>query len=69
MKQTEKQPKQIEFQFVSVRTEQKFDCFEDTLGSILGKITLKPHNFNVQMLLWKARCRVLKVASVSKFKD
>jgi hypothetical protein len=31
-KQTEKQPKQFEFQFVSVRTEKKFDCFEDTLG-------------------------------------
>ncbi len=31
--QTEKQPKQIEFRFVSVRTENKFDCFEDTLGS------------------------------------
>jgi hypothetical protein len=30
-KQTEKQSKQIEFRFVSVRTEQKFDCFEDNL--------------------------------------
>ncbi len=30
-KQTEKQPKQIEFWFVSVRTEKKFDRFEDTL--------------------------------------
>jgi hypothetical protein len=30
-KQTEKQSKQIEFRFVSVRTEKKFDCFEDTL--------------------------------------
>jgi hypothetical protein len=30
-KQTEKQPKQIEFRFVSVWTEKKFDCFEDTL--------------------------------------
>ncbi len=29
-KQTEKQPKQIEFRFVSVLTEKKFDCFEDT---------------------------------------
>jgi hypothetical protein len=35
-KQTEKQPKQIEFQFVSVRTEKKFDCFEDTLGGGLN---------------------------------
>jgi hypothetical protein len=30
-KQTEKQPKQIEFRLVSVRTEKNFDCFEDTL--------------------------------------
>jgi hypothetical protein len=30
-KKTEKQPKQIEFRFVSVRTEKKFDCFEDNL--------------------------------------
>jgi hypothetical protein len=30
-KQTKKQPKQNEFRFVSVRTEKKFDCFEDTL--------------------------------------
>jgi hypothetical protein len=30
-KQTEKQPKQIEFRFVSVRTEIFFYCFEDTL--------------------------------------
>jgi hypothetical protein len=30
-KQTEKQSKQIEFRFVSVRTEKKIDCFEDTL--------------------------------------
>jgi hypothetical protein len=27
----EKQPKQIEFRFVSVRTEKKIDCFKDTL--------------------------------------
>jgi hypothetical protein len=33
VKQTEKQPKQIEFRFVSVRNEKKFDCFEDTLAS------------------------------------
>jgi hypothetical protein len=32
-KQTEKQPKQIEFRFVSVRPIKKFDCFEDTLQS------------------------------------
>jgi hypothetical protein len=31
VKQTEKQPKQIEFRFVSVRIEKKIDCFEDTL--------------------------------------
>jgi hypothetical protein len=30
-KQTKKQPKQIEFRFVSVRTEKKFDCFKATL--------------------------------------
>ncbi len=30
-KQTKKQLKQIEFRFVSVRTEKKIDCFEDTL--------------------------------------
>jgi hypothetical protein len=30
-KQTEKQPKKIEFRFVLVRTEKKFDRFEDTL--------------------------------------
>jgi hypothetical protein len=30
-KETEKQPKQIEFRFVSVRTEKKINCFEDTL--------------------------------------
>jgi hypothetical protein len=34
-KQTEKQPKQIGFRFVSVRTENKFDCFEDTLPRTL----------------------------------
>ncbi len=32
MKQTEKQPKQIEFRFVSVRTKKKIDCFKDTLA-------------------------------------
>jgi hypothetical protein len=32
-KQTEKQPKQIEFWFVLVRTEKKFDCFEGTLAA------------------------------------
>jgi hypothetical protein len=32
-KQTEKQLKQIEFRFVSVWTEKKFDCFEDTLAA------------------------------------
>jgi hypothetical protein len=31
MKQTKKQPKQIEFRFVSVRTEKKIDCYEDTV--------------------------------------
>jgi hypothetical protein len=36
-KQTEKQPKQIEFRFVSVRTEKKFDCFENTYSSDLLK--------------------------------
>jgi hypothetical protein len=30
-KQTENEPKQIEFRFVSVRTPKKFVCFEDTL--------------------------------------
>jgi hypothetical protein len=30
-KQTENEPKQIEFRYVSVRTEKKFVCFEDTL--------------------------------------
>jgi hypothetical protein len=36
MKQTGKQPKQIEFRFVSVRTEKKkFDCFEYTLPQTL----------------------------------
>jgi hypothetical protein len=30
-KQTKKQPKQIKFRFVSVLTEKKFDCFEETL--------------------------------------
>jgi hypothetical protein len=29
-KQTRKQPEQIEFRFVSVQTEKKFDCFENT---------------------------------------
>jgi hypothetical protein len=29
-KQTENEPEQIEFRFVSVRTEKKFVCFEDT---------------------------------------
>jgi hypothetical protein len=28
---TRTKPKQIEFRFVSVRTEKKFDCFEGTL--------------------------------------
>ncbi len=42
-KQTEKQPKQIEFRFVSVRTEKKFDCFEDTLLSTLEGYS---HNFS-----------------------
>ncbi len=31
-KQIEKQPKQIEFLFVSVRTKKKIDCLEDTLA-------------------------------------
>ncbi len=31
VKQTEKQPKQIEFRFFSVQTENLFVCFEDTL--------------------------------------
>jgi hypothetical protein len=31
-KQTEKQPKQIEFRFVSVLTGKKIDCFEGTLA-------------------------------------
>jgi hypothetical protein len=30
-KHTEKQPKQIEVRFVSVRTEKQVNCFEDTL--------------------------------------
>jgi hypothetical protein len=30
-KQTEKQPKQIEFRFVSVRTKKKINSFEDPL--------------------------------------
>jgi hypothetical protein len=34
-----KQPKQIEFRFVSVRTKKKFDCFEDTL--VMGDIPIK----------------------------
>jgi hypothetical protein len=34
-KQTENQPKQIEFRFVSVRTEKKIVCFEDTLVATL----------------------------------
>ncbi len=40
-KQTEKQPKQIEFRFVSVRTKKKFDGFEDTLDLTLC-INLEP---------------------------
>ncbi len=35
VKQTKKQPKQNEFWFVSVHTEKKFDCFEDTLSNTL----------------------------------
>ncbi len=30
-KQTKKQPEQIEFQFVSVQSKKRIDCFEDTL--------------------------------------
>jgi hypothetical protein len=38
VKQTEEQPKQIEFRFVSVLTENFFYCFEDTLaGSCMMK--------------------------------
>jgi hypothetical protein len=32
-KQSEKQPQQIEFRLVSVRTEKKIDCFEETLAT------------------------------------
>jgi hypothetical protein len=42
--QTEKQPKQIEFWFVSVLTEKKFDCFEDTLVPCLQTETVS-HNY------------------------
>ncbi len=35
-KQTEKQPKKIEFRFVLVGTEKKFDRFEDTLRLTFG---------------------------------
>jgi hypothetical protein len=40
-KQTEKQPKQIEFRLVSVRTEKKFDCFEDTQDGTLADTCMK----------------------------
>jgi hypothetical protein len=36
-KQTENEPKQIEFRFVSVRTEKKIVCFEDTLSGTTKK--------------------------------
>jgi hypothetical protein len=35
-KQTEKQPKQIEFRFVSFEPKKKFDRFEDTTAVMLG---------------------------------
>jgi hypothetical protein len=46
-KQTEKQPKQIEFRFVFIRTEKKkFDCFEDTLEG-LSTVAVQHDTFTV----------------------
>ncbi len=41
VKQTEKQPKQIEFRFVSVWTEKNNYCFEDTLppGDLINGVS------------------------------
>ncbi len=45
-KQTEKQPKQIAFRFVSVLTKKTFDCFEDTLVPALKVAHLTPNPFH-----------------------
>ncbi len=44
-KQTEKQPKQTEFRFVLVRTEKKFDCFEDTLSCSQAPMSNKKRKY------------------------
>ncbi len=57
-KQTEKQPKRIEFRFVSVRAEKKFDCFEDTLGmggSICHRVPAGIVHYRITMVAGEIR--------------
>jgi hypothetical protein len=49
-KQTENQPKQIEFRFVSVRTEKKI-CFEDTLHATQQHINSAKVQFQLNLIL------------------
>jgi hypothetical protein len=53
-KQTAKQPKQREFQFVSVQPKKKFDCFEDTLHR-----SNLPHCHCVEQILSGKKGRVV----------
>jgi hypothetical protein len=51
VKQTEKQPKKIEFRFVSVRSEKKIYCFEDTLAVNQANIKVMVRNIPRWVLL------------------
>jgi hypothetical protein len=67
-KQTEKQPKQIEFRFILVPSEKKFDCFEDTLVADpkLSALDLDPTYYQ----RWRRRFfHIFMLASAKPKKD